>query len=65
MLEVRFADWLDRAVPRERQRNAFIVANYHFAAYATAIVSSIAMSVRVGMQRSKYGLRKSFDLTSS
>ena len=55
MLEVRFADWLDRAVPRERQRNAFIVANYHFAAYATAIVSSIVMSVRVGMQRSKKG----------
>lgn len=52
MLEVRFADWLDRAVPPERQRNAFIVANYHFAAYASAIVASVVMIVRVGIKRS-------------
>jgi hypothetical protein len=38
MMEVTFADWLDRAVPRERQRNAFIVA-------------SVAMSIRVGLMR--------------
>jgi hypothetical protein len=51
MLDVTFADWLDRAVPRERQRQAFIVANYHFAAYASAIVASVIMSVRIGITR--------------
>jgi hypothetical protein len=53
MMEVTFADWLDRAVPRERQRNAFIVANYHLAANAAAIVASVAMSIRVGLMRAK------------
>jgi hypothetical protein len=38
-------------VPIDNQRNAFIVANYHMVAYATAIVGSVILCLGLARQR--------------
>jgi hypothetical protein len=51
MFEIHFVGWLTTAVPVERQKNAFIVACYHFSAYISAIVGGMTMCVWLGWKR--------------
>jgi hypothetical protein len=50
LFDVRFAD--STLMPAERQRWAFVVACYHWAAYVSAMAGSIGLCVWVGRGRS-------------
>jgi hypothetical protein len=51
LFDVRFDTWVDHVIPAERQRNAFVVASYHFVAYGASVKSGIVMCVWVGFRR--------------
>lgn len=55
MFGVRVCPELNGIVSPERHRAALTVACYHFAAYATAIVGSVALCVWVSLERKRRG----------
>jgi hypothetical protein len=53
MFAIRLDSFADRLVPVERHRSLFVVACYHLAAYASAIIGSIVMCVWIGAERNR------------
>ncbi|OWK46547.1 hypothetical protein [Fimbriiglobus ruber] len=51
--DIRVDPFLDRYIPVERQRGAFVVACYHLVAYVTAIIGSVVMCVWIGFERAR------------
>jgi hypothetical protein len=53
MFSIRLDSFVDRLVPVERHRGLFVVACYHLAAYAAAVVGSVVMCVWIGVERGR------------
>lgn len=51
LFDVRFETWVSHVVPPGRQRNAFVVASYHFVAYGASVISGVTLCVWVGFRR--------------
>jgi hypothetical protein len=61
MFDVRLDPFLATIVPPERHHGLLVVACYHLAAYASAIVGSVAMCVWVGTERGRRVSRRAAD----